>query len=351
MARPVPNVTGDTLPTLFQKYRPHIDAALRNGVPSDDLSIYLMLRYAMGWSDADGNPGDSPTGKGLRPTLCLQTCEASGGTIERALPAAASLELIHNFSLIHDDIQDRDETRHHRPTLWSVWGDPKALVAGNALRVLADQVVGDLTGAGVPHDVAVRVTALLTAAYLEMIEGQYLDLAYETRTGVTLDDYLQMISRKTGALIRCSAELGAVIGSGEEETVKAMGEWGRALGFVFQIRDDYLGVWGKEEETGKPVGADIRRRKKTYPVVHAMSNAEGAALDRLTGIYSQDQIDDSQVDVVMDVMEGLDTRKSTQALAARHCEEATYWLSTVEFDGEAKRDMEEVAQYLLVRER
>ena len=224
-------------------------------------------------------------------------------------------------------------------------------MAGNALRVLADQVVGDLTGAGVPHDVAVRVTALLTAAYLEMIEGQYLDLAYETRTGVTLDDYLQMISRKTGALIRCSAELGAVIGSGEEETVKAMGEWGRALGFVFQIRDDYLGVWGKEEETGKPVGADIRRRKKTYPVVHAMSNAEGAALDRLTGIYSQDQIDDSQVDVVMDVMEGLDTRKSTQALAARHCEEATYWLSTVEFDGEAKRDMEEVVQYLLVRER
>ncbi len=351
MAHPVPNVTGDTLPSLFQKYRPHIDAALRDGVPGDDLGIYLMLRYAMGWSDREGNPADSPTGKGLRPTLCLQTCEASGGAFDRAIPAAASLELIHNFSLIHDDIQDRDETRHHRPTLWSVWGDPKALVAGNALRVLADMVLSDLTGVGVSHDVALTVTALLTGAYLEMIEGQYLDLAYETRTDVALDDYLQMISRKTGALIRCSAELGAVIGSGDEQTVKAMREWGRSLGFVFQIRDDYLGVWGKEEETGKPVGADIRRRKKTYPVVHAMSHAKGATLARLTAIYSQDEIDDDQVEVVMDVMEELDTRNSTQALAARHCDEAIYWLSTVEFDGDAKHGMEEVAQYLLVRER
>ena len=134
MANPAVNFEAtkvEALPSVFARFRPEIDAGLVCSLDDSSLPAYRMLRYSMGWSDVNGNPTSATVGKALRPTLCLLACEAAGGTAREALPAAVSLELIHNFSLIHDEIQDRDETRHHRPTLWMVWGDPKALVAGN----------------------------------------------------------------------------------------------------------------------------------------------------------------------------------------------------------------------------
>ncbi len=339
-----------TLPRQFERYRPHVDAALRAQMDNRSSPLYDMLRYSMGWADADGNPIAGSTGKGLRPVLCLSACEAVSGDFDAALPAAAGLELLHNFSLIHDDIQDRDELRHHRPTLWSVWGEGKAIVAGNALRVTADAAVGDMVAAGADPGQALDVAALFTEAQLEMIEGQYLDVAYEDRLEVGLPQYLVMISLKTGALIRCAMNIGAAIGTSDRRTVEAFRECGRALGYVFQIRDDLLGVWGDEQATGKPVGADIRRKKKSFPAAYAMSKVRGAAKKTLTQKYAKEELDDDDIAIVLEIMDDAGVREYAQNLAVEHCEQAMRRLSSVETAPESRRDIEEIAQFLLLRE-
>lgn len=338
------------LPTIFQRYRADIGEALRHELSRDQPRVYDMLRYYMGWADADGNPCTATEGKALRPTLCLFACDAVGGTPRQAMPAAVALELIHNFSLIHDDIQDKDETRHHRPTLWAKWGVPRALVAGNVLRIVADMALKRLRDEGVDSGLAVQVVQLLTDAHLSMIEGQYLDLRYEGRPDIRIDQYLDMVSRKTGALIRCATTLGAVIGTRDEAMVSALNKWGRSLGYVFQIRDDILGVWGDEETTGKPVGADIRRKKNSFPVVYAMSAAREHDRRALEKIYNQSQISDDDVSVVLDVMRQTNVREHAQSLAAEHCEAALHELSSVEMEPEIRDEAEELVQFLLVRE-
>ena len=339
-----------TLPSPFERYRPHIDAALRARMAGRSSPLYDMLRYSMGWSDANGTPVGGSTGKALRPVLCLSACEAVSGEFEPALPAAAALELIHNFSLIHDDIQDRDELRHHRPTLWSVWGDGKAIVAGNSLRVVADAAVGGMIANGGNPKEALNLTGLFTEAYLEMIEGQYLDMAYEDQREVGLHEYLVMISRKTGALIRCAMNIGAAIGTPDRQTVDALRECGRSLGYVFQIRDDLLGVWGDEHSTGKPVGADIRRKKKSFPAVYAMSKARGEAKKALSRKYAQEELTDDDIALVLEIMDEAGVREYAQNLAAEHCDQAMWRLSSVEMTPESRRDIEEIAHFLLVRE-
>ena len=338
------------LPRPFERYRPHIDAALRARMDNRTSPLYDMLRYSMGWANTDGNPIAGSTGKGLRPVLCLSACEAVSGSFEAALPAAAGLELLHNFSLIHDDIQDRDELRHHRPTLWAVWGEGKAIVAGNSLRGTADAAVGDMVAAGAHPGQTLDVAALFTEAHLEMIEGQYLDVAYEGRQEIGLQQYLVMISLKTGALIRCAMNIGAAIGTSDSRTVEAFRECGRALGYVFQIRDDLLGVWGDEETTGKPVGADIRRKKKSFPAAYAMSKVRGEARKTLAQTYAKEELDDDDIAVVLEIMDDAGVREYAQSLAVEHCEQAMRRLSSVEVAPESRRDIEEIAQFLLLRE-
>ena len=338
------------LPGIFDKYRADISRALRFSLSRDNMAVYDMLRYYLGWVDVDGNPNVATEGKGLRPTLCLFSCEAAGGSIQEAMPAAAALEFIHNFSLIHDDIQDRDETRHHRLTLWAVWGIPKALVAGNILRVIADACLEDLITQGVDYERALAVVGVLTEAYLEMIEGQYLDLSYEGRPDIALSDYLEMISRKTGALIRCALNVGAFIGTHDPATVKAFRECGNSLGYIFQIRDDVLGVWGDEETTGKPVGSDIRRKKNSFPVVYAMSQASPKDKQSLTEAYQKEQLADEDVSLVLDVMQKVGVQDYAQSLMMEHYEIALEALHGVELTSPIQREMERLMRFLLVRQ-
>ena len=338
------------LPGMFHRYRAPITSALRLALPEHEVPVYHLLRYYMGWVDVAGNPWVATEGKALRPTLCLFACEASGGDAYTAMPAAVALELIHNFSLIHDDIQDGDETRHHRPTLWPVWGMPKALVAGNVLRVIADKCLEGLVDQGMEPDRSLEAVGLLTEAYLEMIEGQYLDLSYEGRHDIRIDEYLGMISRKTGALIRCSVNLGALTGTRDAATVAAFRECGDSLGHVFQIRDDLLGVWGDEETTGKPVGADIRRKKNSFPLVYAMATARGKDRQLLVDIYGQERLTDDDVASVLDVMERVNVREHAESLAAQNGRQALEALAEVEMGPEARRELEELVHFLLVRQ-
>ena len=337
------------LPSMFTDYRGAISASLKDAL-TGDLPVYDMLRYYMGWADVSGNPCVATEGKYLRPTLCLFACDATGGAISQAMPAAVALELIHNFSLIHDDIQDQDETRHHRKTLWAVWGVPKALVAGNILRITADAALESLQRQGVERRRILPVVSQLTQAYLEMIEGQYLDISFEGQRDVGLSQYLDMIARKTGALIRCSFTIGALIGAHDPAAADAFRESGKALGFIFQVRDDILGVWGEEASTGKPVGADIRRKKNSFPVVYAMSQAQGADKRRLLQIYEQDEIADADVDDVLCIMDAVHTRAYAHSLAAEHGEVAVAALTAADLDKRALDEVEDLIEFLLVRE-
>ena len=340
----------EALPALYHKYRFPISQALRESVDGRPLPVYDVLRYSMGWSDFDGNPRTATEGKTLRPTLCLFACEAVGGLPQNALPAAVALELIHHFSLIHDDIQDRDEMRHHRPTVWALWGDARAVVGGNTLRVVADTCLSRLVDHGLSTDEALLVTGLLTDASLEMIEGQWLDLVYESRSVVSLADYMSMIARKTGALISCSLQIGATIGGADPSTAAAFRECGQHLGRAFQIKDDLLGVWGDEEATGKPVGADIKRRKKSFPVVYAMSQARGDDRSDLMELYKQERLSDVDTAIALEIMERVGASEHAAELAAGHTDLAIQALSAVELSLSARTELAEMARFLLDRE-
>ena len=310
-----------------------------------------MLRYHLGWTDEHFQPLSSlaPQGKAIRPTLCLFACEALGGNWRAILPAAAALELIHNFSLIHDDIQDGDLERRHRPTVWALWGQPCALVAGNTMSSLADIVSLSLGDRGIDKIKALKAAALLSRSYLEMIEGQCLDLSFEGRMDITLKEYLTMVSQKTGALIRCSMELGALLATEDEDVIAAFGRCGGLLGRAFQIQDDMLGIWGDEETTGKAAGNDIRRKKKSFPVVHALQRSHGEAQGALKDVYNKASLDDEDVQQVLAILEETGAQENAHQTTQEMTHLALKEVENLEFPPWAWREIEGLVEFLNTR--
>jgi geranylgeranyl diphosphate synthase type I len=245
--------------------------ALQAAVQRLDDHSRLVASYHLGWCDRDGNPLDANPGKAIRPALALLACEAVGSPAEDALCGAVAVELVHNFSLVHDDLMDRDAERRHRPTVWAVWGDATAVLVGDAMLALAHEVI-DESDSPYARDAA-RALNLATS---ELIRGQVLDVAFERRGDVRLEECLDMAAGKTGALLAVSAELGAVLGGAPALTTAAFRAYGAELGLAFQLVDDLLGIWGWPDRTGKPVFSDLRARKKTMPIVWALENG-GAA--------------------------------------------------------------------------
>ena len=349
---------GVELPAMFTRYRPWVESELSRSLPdADDTGLSVLLRYHMGWVEQDGRSTDSAIsqGKALRPILCLFACEALSDNIERAASAAAALELIHNFSLIHDDIQDQDDERRHRPTVWYLWGVSKALVAGNALQSVADLALlrtghRDAGPEAALPEIVLEVSQLLTASYLEMIQGQCMDLDFESRTRITTEEYLEMIACKTGALFRCGLEIGALLATRDLSVVGAFSRFGNLLGRVFQIRDDYLGIWGNEATTGKPAGNDILRRKKSFPVVYALSQTSGPGLDALLRIYQQDQLEEQDVERVLAVLEEVGAREQSQRLTEASADEALRTLDSVALPAWAKEEAETLVDFLARRD-
>ncbi len=332
-------------PAALTRYRRALDEHLRSLVdrpqPHD---LYRMLRYHLGWEDAEGRPAES-TGKRLRPALCLLACEAAGGQAERAIPFASAVELVHNFSLVHDDVQDGDRLRHGRDTVWSVWGKSQAINAGDALLALAHIALAET-----PHESTAAASRLLNELTLEMVEGQVMDIAFEEQTDVSLDAYLAMISRKTGALFDAALALGAVAAGAPAEMVAALGRCGRQLGLAFQVRDDMLGIWGDVDRTGKPVAADIHRRKKSLPIVFALERAEGDDLERLQGMYGAGEPSAGDVAFVVGLLDSLGAQAYSQEEADRHRTAALSELTDADLDERAAAEIREVADFLLERD-
>ena len=341
----------DKTPALLEKYRAAIEDSLSKALSLHDLGLDIMLRYHLGLGDEHGRPTSSKQGKCLRSSLCMFTCEAVGGLSEQAISAAVALDLVHNFSLIHDDIQDGDMERHHRPTVWAIWGPHRALQAGNVMRTLADLGIQQLPRHQVASEIVARCSKLLTIAYLEMVEGQYLDLDFEGRTDISTSSYLDMISRKTGALIRCSLQLGALTGNADAKTVEALTTFGEYLGTVFQIRDDYLGIWGYAEETGKAAGNDIRRKTNSLPLVHALERAGTMQNQQLQSIYDKEQVEDSDVASTLTLLADLNASEYVQGLAQDQATRALESLDGIELVPGAREEFRELVEFLLTRQR
>jgi geranylgeranyl diphosphate synthase type I len=336
-------VTG---PEVLFRYRDAIEREVSRALPASDSAIDEMVRFALGWTD-EGLP---TLGKSVRPTFCLLTCESLGGDLEVALPVAVAVELVHSFSLIHDDIEDGDETRHHRPSLWAAYGRGPAMYAGVALWTRAYQTLDRAHERGLSAERTLAARKVLNGAAREMIEGQHQDLTFELRLDVTLGEYLEMIERKSAALLGASLHLGAIVAGADDEECARFAQFGREIGLAFQIRDDVLGIWGEGSATGKPVGADIARKKKTLPVVHAFQHVVGPDRDLLRSVYAKPEVSDDDIFSVLDVLQRWNCRYFAQGLAEDYRSRAMNVLARTSIPPEARRGFDELNSFILERD-
>lgn len=346
--------------TTLLRYRSEILAALRDAIerasevaqPAGEAALlpyYGQMQYHLGWVDTHFSPVPVNPGKLLRPTLLLLAYEAVGAGdfecephkqvdsqikpadyLRRALPAAAAIELTHNFTLIHDDIVDRDVERHHQPTLWSVWGIQQGINTGDGMFALARKALWSILDEGVEADIAVRLGALLDQTCLVISEGQYLDISFESRQDISVSMYMDMIGRKTAALMGCAARMGAMLGTRNQQTTDRLYAFGYAMGIAFQVRDDMLGVWANTEQTGKSPAGDIYRRKKSLPVLHAMEHANLHDQQYLQQVYGQlAPVANKQIEEVLAIFARTETRAYCRAFLAKQCQLAREALANV----------------------
>jgi geranylgeranyl diphosphate synthase type I len=342
-----------TVQSVLSRHQQVINIALREAVnkiaqqtaitePAALTAFYGQMRYHLGWVDAQFTPTQSNPGKLLRPTLLLLAYEAAGAWglvsdntpagsyLQRVLPAAVAIELAHNFTLIHDDIEDGDDERRHRATLWKLWGIPQGINTGDGMFALARLLLWDMLDHGVEGEIAARLGVLFDRTLLTIAEGQYLDISFEERQDISVAMYLDMISRKTAALMACAAEIGARLGTRENETIQRLHDFGQAIGIAFQVRDDQLGVWASNAELGKTSAGDIYRRKKSLPILHALEHADEYDQQQLRTIYQQrEAITTEQVEQVLAIFERTQTRQYCRDFLKQQCQCAHEALANV----------------------
>lgn len=326
------------------RYRALADAGLREALAHARAAVprtletqepleefYGQIEYHEGWRHPDLSPARHHPGKLLRPSLTLLACELAAGqagaaaperdtAVRRAVLAAVAVELVHNFSLVHDDIEDGDEERRHRPTLWKLWGVPQAINTGDGIFALARMQLWRLVAEGVAPEVVVRLAELLDRTCLELCEGQFLDMRSEGRGDVTAALYLAMIGRKTAALMSCAAAMGALLGAPDREELRAgLAEFGRGLGLAFQLRDDLLGIWAAED-LGKTTAGDLRRKKMSLPVIVALEHAAPADREALAAIYAEaGPATTAQIAAMLAILDRAGARARVRAVLREHC--------------------------------
>lgn len=263
----------DTLNDRTAEMQREIDCSIRQIIetilkkyPSDFRS---MVDYQMGLDNQTGMTRSQ--GKRLRPLFVLLSCDLFGADWHKALPAAAAVELLHNFSLVHDDIQDESETRRGRETIWKKWGVAQAINVGDALLNLAYLAILEYKNNLEDNEISNLFYCLQNTCLL-LTKGQHLDIAFEKEIRIPLDRYWQMIEGKTAALISACFEIGSIVAGAKNRNRKLVAEFGKNIGLAFQVQDDYLGIWGDEIQTGKSAFSDLMSRKKTYPVIRGLEN-------------------------------------------------------------------------------
>ena len=301
-----------------------------------------MIEYHLGWQEA--SPG--ARGKQLRPLLTLLSCQAAGGDWRRAVPAASCIELIHNFSLIHDDIQDRSDIRRGLTTVWKRWGEAQAINIGDAIFVLARLASQRLIDTGVSPASILQVLTIIDQECLNLTKGQYLDLKFENREAVSESDYIEMISGKTCALLRASTQCGAIIADAAPRAIEGYREFGHHLGMAFQIIDDILGIWGLAEATGKSNEADLRGRKQSLPVIYGLEHSP-----EFSEIWSLQRSSSDDIKEMKRALEGAGADKHARQAADKATSLALQALKSARPEGAAAIELENLAAGLIARRR
>ena len=330
-------------PPALTAHLPALEAALRAAVGEERGDLAAAARYVMGWEDEHGRPA-SAGGKRIRPALCLLAAEALGGSVAAAMPGAVAVELTHNFSLVHDEIQDRDAERHHRPTIWRLTGEAQAINVGDFLFTRALRA---LSGADAPAERRVAALEALLAAIEDMIGGQWADLAFEPRGDVSVAEYLAMVEGKTGALIGAPLQIGAILAGAPPERCDGIRDWGRGVGLAFQARDDVLGIWGDPALTGKSNRNDLARRKKTLPVIAAL--ADPRTRDAVERLHARDEPAADEIAAVADQLEAAGVRERAEEYARRYVMEADALLDALGLRDDERALFAAVARYLVER--
>ena len=284
-----------------------------------------MARYHLGYAGRDLQPIDPRSvdrGKRMRPAVALLAAGAAGGDPLAAAPVAAALELLHNFTLIHDDVQDESSTRRHRPTVWSIWGIGQAINAGDALFAAAHLPLYRLPESGVPAGLTLRLLEAFDRMTIAIVEGQTLDLGFEGGAAVQPANYLEMIAGKTAAIVRYAAWAGALVGGADEAAANRWADFGLALGIGFQIRDDLLGIWGDPRETGKAAADDVRRRKQSLPMLILRQRLTPPERVELNRLFAQSEVDAPGVERVLGLLDRERVRQQVEVEIARYHDEA-----------------------------
>lgn len=333
------------LPQLLKEASEAVVPELRAATARLSLENRRVMDYHMGWADREGRPVSQRSSKSLRPALVLTSVESVGCSSALAVPAAVAVELIHNFAFLHDDIMDGDRQRRGRETAWAVFGVGRAMCAGSALVVLASQVLLESRAPG-----AAPALRLLLDTVGEMGRGQALDLASEGCSGVTLADCMEMEAAKTGSLVGCAASIGVVFVGGPEAARRKLAAFGRSFGLALQAHDDFLGIWGRPEQTGgRPVGFDLRARKPTLPIVAACNNV-GHAADELRELLSHESLDEGEVARATRLVETNGGRDTTVAEMRRFAAEALATLGEADIEADARSRLAELVSLSLPAE-
>ncbi|MGH3802091.1 MAG: family 2 encapsulin nanocompartment cargo protein polyprenyl transferase [Pseudonocardiaceae bacterium] len=331
---------------LLREAQAVVEPGLRAAVERLPEPVRTVVGYHFGWWDSHGRPTDSAGGKAIRPALALGCARVVGGTLDSAVAGAVAVELAHNFTLLHDDVMDGDQTRRHRPAVWTVFGAPMAILAGDALMVAAVEVL-----AIHPSSLGGAAVRLMCEALSEVVCGQSADLAFEQRDDVSLDECVAMAVGKTGALIGCACALGALLAGADLSQVRQLRQFGHHLGVAFQLTDDLLGIWGDPETTGKPVRSDLRVAKKSLPVVAALTSgtAAGRELSRL--YLGTDPLDEVDLEQVVSLIEQAGGRAWARNEAVRQLNTALSCLAEADPDPQAAGQLVAVSQLITHRGR
>jgi geranylgeranyl diphosphate synthase, type I len=336
------------LQDYYQEMLPALEMEMRTVLRADSNRpnlFYGMMHYHMGWVDQELNPATINSGKRIRPILCMLTCAAAGGDWQQAVPAAVAIELLHNFSLIHDDIEDASPTRRGRPTLWQLWGIEQAINSGDAMFAIAHLAMNRLVERGVPAERVVTALRRFDETCVALTVGQHHDMDFETRSEVTVDEYLAMIEGKTAVLLSLCAELGALIAGQDEETIAHYATFGRDLGLAFQVKDDILGIWGDEARTGKSAATDIETKKKTLPVLYGLG--QSAALRHL---YAEAEVDEGFVTAVIAHLDKSGAYDFASQKATHYSQSALDHLEAAQPAGSAYTALYQLTNMLLQRD-
>ena len=325
-------------PALRQELEGAIAASAEHGTPG----LHEMITYQLGWTGE--NAGPKAEGKQIRPLLVLLACQAGGGDWRKALPAAAAVELIHNFSLVHDDIEDNGEVRRGRPTVWKIWGEAQAINTGDAIFALAFASLVNLIKTTSP-EIVLGAGTIFHQTCLRLTQGQHLDIAFEDQENVELESYWKMVGGKTAALLAFSLEVGALCAGVSPEIQSQYRDFGHYLGMSFQVQDDILGIWGAEEQLGKSTTGDIITRKKSLPILYGLAQEK----EFYEG-WNEGEITPEKALVLSQILEAEGGRAYAQSTADRLIDLALTALENANPEAESGLILEELAKKLLKRQ-